>query len=138
MIVVDTSALVAILLVEPAAEALLDRLGQEDMGDRVMSAASFVEAGTVLAGRHADPDRAVAVLEAFLAESGIALVAVDPEQARLALRARIRFGKGFGARAGLNYGDSFSYALAKSLDAPLLFIGDDFTATDITPALPAS
>ena len=136
MIVVDTSAVVAILLSEPTAEALLSRLGEEEFGDRVMSAASFVEAGTVLAGRHADPDRAVALLEAFLSASGISVVPVDGAQARLALWARIRFGKGFGARASLNFGDSFAYALAKSLDAPLLFIGNDFTATDITPALP--
>ena len=55
--------------------------------------------------------------------------------ARTAMQARIRFGKGFGAAAGLNFGDCFAYALAKAMDAPLLFIGADFSATDITPAL---
>ena len=138
MIVVDTSAVVAVLLSEPSADAILTRLGEEEFGDRVMSAASFVEAGRELAGRHADPDRAVALLEAFLTASGISVVPVDGEQARLALWARIHFGRGFGAPAKLNFGDCFSYALAKSLDAPLLFIGNDFTATDIAPALPAS
>jgi ribonuclease VapC len=46
------------------------------------------------------------------------------------LKARIKFGRGFGAAAGLNFGDSFSYALAKTLKAPLLFVGDDFSKTD--------
>ena len=57
-------------------------------------------------------------------------------QARIAPDARIRFGRGFGAKAGLNFGDGFSYALAKSMNARLLFIGEDFQHTNITPALP--
>lgn len=62
---------------------------------------------------------------------------LDEAQARLALEARIRFGKGFGAKANLNLGDSFAYALAKSLDAPLLYVGDDFRQTDVKSALDA-
>jgi len=57
------------------------------------------------------------------------------KQARLGLEARIRFGRGSGSPARLNLGDCYAYALAKDLDAPLLFIGDDFTHTDIRSAL---
>ena len=74
-------------------------------------------------------------LDAFLNTSGIKIHAVDETQTRMALEARITFGKGFGAKAGLNFGDCFSYALAKTLKAPLLYIGNDFTHTDLTPAL---
>ena len=59
---------------------------------------------------------------------------VDREQTRLALQARIRYGRGFGASARLNYGDGFAYALAKSLDAPLLYMGDGFVGTDVISA----
>lgn len=137
MIVVDTSAVVAILLGEASGPELAERLAQEPFGDRVMSAANYVEAGTVLAGRHARPERAIEILDTFLASASLRLVAVNEPLAKLALNARIRFGKGFGTRAKLNYGDSFAYALAKSLDAPLLFVGDDFMATDISSALGA-
>ena len=134
MIVVDSSALIAILFGEPSAEALLARLAAES--ERVMSVASYLESGTVLAGRRrADRLRAIDDLENFLTTAGIELVAVDAAQARLALRARIAHGRGMGRGGSLNFGDASSYALAKSLDAPLLFVGDDFTATDVTPAL---
>lgn len=137
MIVIDTSAVIAVVLGEIGAARLADRIEGELAGDRLMSAAGYVEAGTVLAGRHASPQRGIEVLDEFVATVGIDIIPVDEAQARLALAARIRFGRGFAAPAKLNYGDSFSYALAKSRDAPLLFIGNDFTATDITPALPA-
>ena len=91
----------------------------------------------MLAGRHRDPGRGVDDLDAFLTSFGISIAPVDEALARGALQARIRFGKGFGATAGLNFGDCFAYALAKSLNAPLLYVGNDFTATDITPALTA-
>lgn len=138
MIVIDTSAVIAIVLGEIGAARLADRIEDELAGDRLMSAAGYVEAGTVLAGRHASPQRGIDVLDEFVATVGIDIIPVDEAQARLALAARIKFGRGFSAPAKLNYGDSFSYALAKSLDAPLLFIGNDFTATDIASALPAS
>jgi ribonuclease VapC len=60
---------------------------------------------------------------------------VDPVQARLAVAARLQFGKRFGHRKGLNHGDTFAYALAKTRGAPLLYVGDDFAWTDIEPAL---
>jgi ribonuclease VapC len=101
-----------------------------------MSVAGYLEAGTVIAGRRASrPLAAIQDLDAILSEAGIRLVAVDEAQARIALDAGIRFGKGFGGAAQLNFGDCVSYALAKALDAPLLFIGDDFKATDIIAAI---
>jgi ribonuclease VapC len=136
MIVVDSSAVVAIMFGEPSARALLDRLAAD--AERIISVASYLETGTVLAGRrHTDRLRAIDDLDAFLAASGIELAAVDTAQAKLALRARIAYGRGMGRGGSLNFGDAFSYALAKSLDAPLLFVGDDFGATDVTPALTA-
>jgi ribonuclease VapC len=102
-----------------------------------MSVASYLEVGTVLAGRRlADRGKAVDDLDAFLSEAGIDLAPVDAAQARLALRARIVYGRGMGHGGALNFGDAFSYALAKSFDAPLLFVGDDFSETDIAAALP--
>ncbi len=137
MIVVDTSALIAILFGEPSARALSQRIAAEPLDGRVMSVASYLEAGTVMAGRRTRrPLDAVGDLEAILAEASIRLEPIDAAQARIALDARIRLGRGFGAPAGLNFGDGFAYALARTLEAPLLFVGNDFTATDIEPALP--
>jgi ribonuclease VapC len=134
LIVVDSSAVVAMMLDEPGAGELANRLADEPPGERVISAANYVEAGTVLAGRRRDPLEGVADLDAFLTTFGIAVAPLDEALARTAIRARIRFGKGFGARAGLNFGDCFAHALAKSLDAPLLFVGNDFRATDVVSA----
>jgi ribonuclease VapC len=134
MIVIDSSAVVAILFGEPAARALIARL-QEDP-ERLMSVASYLETGTVLAARRKrDPIRAIDDLDDFVEEAGITLVSVDPAQARLALRARIRFGRGMGHGGVLNFGDAFSYALACTREAPLLFIGNDFATTDVAVAL---
>jgi ribonuclease VapC len=134
MIVVDSSAIIAMMFGEPSAAILASRLAAES--ERVISVASYLEAGTVLAGRRRG-DRLLAIddLDAFLGEAGIELVPVDAVQARAALRARIVHGRGMGHGGTLNFGDAFSYALAKSLDAPLLFVGNDFATTDITPAL---
>ena len=113
---------------------LLARLAAER--DRVMSVASYLETGTVLAGRRrSDRLRAIEDLDRFLDEAGINLAPVDASQARLALRARIQYGRGMGHGGVLNFGDAFSYALALTLEAPLLFIGDDFGTTDVTAAL---
>jgi ribonuclease VapC len=135
MIVVDSSAIVAMMLNEPLSAALVARLAAET--ERVMSVASYVEVGTVLAGRRRhDRLQAMDDLNAFLSETGIDLAPVDVSQGRLALSARIAHGRGMGHGGTLNFGDAFSYALAKSRDAPLLFVGDDFAATDVKPALP--
>jgi ribonuclease VapC len=133
MIVLDTSAVIALLSGEPPARALADRLASET--ERVMSVASYLEAGTVLAGRRTDKLSAMNFLDAYLADTGIELLPVDAAQIRIALEARIRYGRGMGHGGALNFGDSFSYALAKSLDAPLLYIGQDFAATDVKSAL---
>jgi ribonuclease VapC len=135
MIVVDTSAIIAMMFAEAQQVRLLDRLVESPRDERFVSAATYIEAGTVIALRRTDPGKSIADLDEFLTDTGIEIVELTSEQAKIGLDARIRFGKGFGHRAQLNFGDSFSYALAKSLDAPLLFIGDDFTHTDIRSAL---
>jgi ribonuclease VapC len=134
MIVVDSSAVIAMLFGEAASARLAERLAADS--DRLMSVASYIEAGTVLAGRRrSDRLKAIDDLDSFLSEAGIILAPVDAAQAQLALRARITHGRGMGHGGTLNFGDAFSYALAKSLDAPLLFIGDDFAATDVASAV---
>lgn len=134
MIVIDSSAVIAILFGEPAAPALAVRLAADT--ERIMSIASYVETGTVLAGRRSSEKAlAIADLNQFLTEAEIDIRPVDITQGRLALEARIRFGKGMRTGGRLNFGDAFSYALAKSCGAPLLFTGDDFSRTDIEDAL---
>ena len=137
MIVVDASAVLAILFGEAAADALASRLAADP--DRVISVASYVEAGTVLAGRRrGDRLHAIGDLDAFLQEAGIELAPIDARQARIALSARIIYGRGMGHGGLINFGDSFSYALANAKDAPLLFTGADFSTTDAIPALAPS
>ncbi len=139
MIVVDSSAVVAILFGQPSAGALLDRLLADPQ--RIMSVASYVETGTVLAGRlRGNRMRAIEDLDSFLDATNIVLAAVDDDQARLALRARIRFGRGMesegmGNGGVLNFGDTFSFALARAHASPLLFVGDDFGTTDVIQAM---
>ena len=134
MIVVDASAVIAMLFGEPSSGALAARLAAE--ADRVISVASYIESGTVLAGRRrSDRLQAIGDLDAFMATAGIELAPTDATQARLALRARISHGRGMGHGGALNFGDTFSYALGKALDAPLLFVGNDFAGTDVKSAL---
>ena len=136
MIVLDSSAVVAILLDETGSERLIRRIEREGTGALVMSAASYLETGSVLAGRRKEqPLKAIEDLDGFLAETGAELIPLDADQARVALRARIKYGRGFGAAAGLNLGDCFSYALAKTRSAPLLYVGSDFDKTDVARAL---
>jgi ribonuclease VapC len=136
VVVVDSSAVVAILFGEPSAASLLARLAAYP--ERLMSVVNYVETGTVLAGRrHGDRGEAIRDLDAFLDEAGIALASIDAAQARVALGARIRFGRGIGHGGVLNFGDTFAYALAKLRVAPLLYTGDDFSRTDINAALNA-
>jgi len=133
LVVVDSSAVVAILLGEPAAEALLARLAIYP--ERLMAVANYVEAGTVLAGRrHGDRATAIRDLDEFLEAAGIVLAPLDIDQARLALEARIRFGRGMGHGGVLNFSDTFAYALAKSRSAPLLYTGNNFAGTDVVAA----
>lgn len=128
--VIDTSAIIAILTGEPEQQAFNEAL--ERAGSCVMSAASFVEASLVIeSSRGYDGLRD---LDLFLASAAIEVVPVDLEQAYMAREAFRRYGKGRHS-AALNYGDCFSYALAKTTGLPLLFKGKDFSATDIVPAV---
>lgn len=130
--VIDTSAIVAVLFDEPERRSF-DRLIAADQV-RLISAVGRVEAAFVIEGRKGPPGREH--LDRFLRLTGAEIVAVSPEQAELAVEAFRRFGKGRHP-AGLNIGDCFSYALAKAAGEPLLFKGADFALTDIVPAAPA-
>lgn len=128
--VVDTSALVAILKAEPEAATVLAKLAAAT-GCR-LSAANVVEAG-LIANR--DPTGAHReALEDPLREFDIRSEPVSERQARLALDAFRRYGKGTGHPAGLNYGDCLAYAPAADTGEPLLFKGDDVLRTDLAPA----
>jgi len=129
-IVVDTSALIAILRNEPDKDHFVDRILTAP--GRVMSAVSLQEAGMVQAGRFGD-GAALDLLAALVARLGIEVVPHDAALARLAGEAFLRFGKGRHV-AGLNFGDCAAYALAASLGLPLLFKGDDFGRTDVMVA----
>ena len=126
--VVDTSALLAILLDEPERRAFNEAI--EAAESRMMSAATFVEASIVIESRFGA--EGLRDLDLFVERAGIGLASVDAEQAHVARRAFSRFGKGRHP-AGLNYGDCFAYALATVLGEPLLYKGDDFGRTDVTP-----
>lgn len=128
--IVDTSALVAILLDEADANAFLAALFHAPV--RQISAASLFETALVVDRRG---DRAAsAALEPFIASAAIQIVPVTAEHARLAREAYRRFGKG-NHPAKLNFGDCFAYALSKATGDPLLFKGDDFAKTDVKSAL---
>tara|TARA_R110002012_G_scaffold283909_1_gene474475 strand:+ start:392 stop:826 length:435 start_codon:yes stop_codon:yes gene_type:complete len=136
MMVVDSSAIIAILFDEPEGSACTKAL--EGGATRLISAVNYVETGTVLAGRLKDKrKRAINILDEFLATLRIDIAPVDDQMARAAMKARIDYGQGFGTRGGLNFGDCFAYALAKQHSVPLLYIGDDFGLTDIRSALEA-
>ena len=130
MIVVDSSALVAILRREPEADRFLQVIAAADRC--FLSAVSLLETSMVLAGRTGD-STAWTGLDALIARAGIEVVAQDAEQARLARAAFLGFGKGRHP-AALNLGDCATYALARSRALPLLFKGNDFTHTDLLPA----
>lgn len=127
--VVDTSALLAILQDEPERRALNEAIEAAD--SLSMSVATFIEASIVLEARVGASG--VRDLDLFIERAGIALIGVDVEQARTARRAFARYGKGR-HQAGLNFGDCFSYALAHVLGESLLYKGDDFMHTDLVAA----
>jgi len=125
-VVLDTSAVLAILLHEPEHETFSTLLTDAD--DPLISAATLVEASVVMQAKtgHAG----VAALDALLAAASVRCVAVDRAQALAAREAYARYSKGR-SPAGLNFGDCFAYALAQANHRPLLFKGDDFGQTDI-------
>ena len=132
--IVDTSAIVAILKAEPDAQVFAEALASHP--GAAMSAATFVETAAVI---DLDQDPMLGrLLNALLSEAEIGLAAFTPEQARIARLAYRDFGRGSGHRAGLNLGDCFAYALAMDRGEPLLFKGDDFTHTDVRAALAQS
>ena len=127
--VIDTSALLAILLDQP------ERRGYNELiaasGKRLLSAASLVEAGMVLEVRGGEA--AGRELDLFLHRAGFEIVPLDADQAEIARTAFRRWGKGRHS-AGLNFGDCLAYAAAKATGEPLLFKGEDFSKTDIPAA----
>jgi len=129
-VVVDSSALLAVLFGEPDCDRFIALLA--DAEDALISAATLVEASIVMQAKTGDDG--VDDLDELLAAAAVRCVAVDGVQAHLARDAFARFGKRR-APAGLNFGDCFSYALASATARPLLFKGSDFSQTDITPAL---
>lgn len=126
--IVDTSALLAVLQNEPERRAFVEAIDKADT--RLISAANFVETSIVIECRYGS--EGLRDLDLFLTRADIELVPVDTEQAITARRAYSRFGKGRHP-AALNYGDCFAYALAATMGEPLLFKGNDFPRTDITP-----
>ena len=131
--IVDRSAVVAILLREPAADQFNQVLA--DAPVRLLSAVTRVELSFAIEGRKREAARAD--LERLLQEGGFDVVSVTPRHAEIAIDAFRRNGKGRHP-AALNIGDCFAYALAAAMGQPLLFKGNDFRHTDIRPALPAT
>lgn len=131
MIVVDTSAVVALLRREVDADRIVVAIG--NASELLISAVSAFEARMVMGGRYGDSG--TREFDLFLHEALVRIEAFDADQAFLAYTAFRRYGKGMGHPAQLNMGDCAAYALAKSLDLPLLYIGDDFSKTDVKSAL---
>jgi ribonuclease VapC len=127
--VVDTSALIAIILGE--AEAARFESAIAEAVDPVISAVAVVEFGMVALSRRGF---SAAEIERRLGDWGLSVLPVTAATARLALAAFARFGRRR-HEAGLNFGDCFAYALAKERGEPLLFKGDDFARTDLVSAL---
>jgi ribonuclease VapC len=129
--VVDTSALLAVLCDEPERRPFNEAI--EAAESVALSAASFVETSIVIEVRFGA--EGIRDLDHFLSRAGLEIREVDAEQAYVARRAFTEFGKGRHP-AGLNFGDCFSYALAKVRGERLLFKGNDFAETDIESVLP--
>ena len=125
--VIDTSVLLAILQNEPEKDNFINAIADDPV--RLLSAASYVEAGIVIDARYKAAGRHQLML--FITLAGISVKDVDGEQAELALDAYRKFGKG-NHPAALNYGDCFSYALSAAAGEPLLYKGEDFSKTDIS------
>jgi ribonuclease VapC len=133
-VIIDTSAIIAILRAEQDASEMAHAI--ERAQTRRISAANYLETAVVI-----DASRDPVASRRFDELVQTAELRVEPvthDQARIARDAYRDFGKGSGHKAGLNFGDCFAYALAKSTGEALLFKGDDFGHTDITPGLPAA
>jgi ribonuclease VapC len=130
-VIIDSSAIVAILTDEPEKRDFLRRLATSPTAPK-MSAANYVEVGIVIdgLGKPAITDR----IDQLIAETPIEIVSVSAELARIAREAHRRFGRRSGSPAKLNFGDCFAYALARQSGEPLLFKGNDFSQTDLIVA----
>jgi ribonuclease VapC len=128
--VIDTSALVAMLSDEPGAEDFEAAVEGDPV--RLMSTASFLETAIVIESRYGEPGGRE--LDLWLHRAAVDLVSLTVEHVETARLAYRQFGKGRHV-AGLNFGDCFAYALAKVSGEPLLFKGNDFTRTDIVPVI---
>ncbi|MDN5724772.1 MAG: type II toxin-antitoxin system VapC family toxin [Propionibacteriales bacterium] len=125
--IMDTSAVVAILRAEAGSAALVAAV--DEAPHLGMSAASVLELAIVTAA--SGPE----LVDDFLSALGVEVVAVDAEHLRWARDAHRRFGRGSGSAARLNFGDCLSYAAAMATEQPLLFVGNDFGHTDVAPAV---
>lgn len=124
--VIDTSALIAVLLDEPEAEDF--RIAIEDDETRLVSAGTLLEAALVIESRKGEAGGRE--LDLLVQKAGLTVVPVDGDQVTEARRAWRRFGRGR-HKAGLNFGDLFAYALVRTSGEALLFKGDDFARTDV-------
>lgn len=132
---IDTSAVIAILAGEPQAARLADAIAAAEV--RATSGLVRLEACMRLASKlDVSPERAQDAFDAMLEEADIAVMSISDDIARVAVGAFATFGKGRGHPARLNLADCMSYACAKTRGLSLLFVGDDFTHTDLKSALP--
>jgi ribonuclease VapC len=131
LIAVDSSAVIAILHREPGCEILADALTRANR--RIIGAPTLLEIRQVMGGRHGRAG--IEQSDALLEQIGAETVSWTAEMADLATSAFLRFGKGQGHPAQLNFGDCMAYAVARAMDVPLLYVGDDFAQTDIRSAL---
>ncbi|HET9983805.1 MAG TPA: type II toxin-antitoxin system VapC family toxin [Longimicrobiales bacterium] len=125
--VIDTSAVLVLLLAEPESDRVLEAILASER--RLVGAPTLVEAAAVMRAKRG-PSGVIA-LDALLQELDIEVVAMSKEAARLASDAYCRYGKGVGSPGVLNYGDCLAYGVARDLQEPLLFKGDDFGRTDV-------
>jgi ribonuclease VapC len=132
--VIDTSAIVAIARREP--EALLFSGMLERTPDKLMAVPTYLECAFVMSGLA--PRMGMSFLEGIVSDTLITLEPFGKTELEAAVAARLRYGRGSGHPAQLNFGDCFSYALAKTRGVPLLFKGQDFANTDVRVALPVA
>jgi ribonuclease VapC len=128
-VVLDTSSLVAMLLGEAEADAMIAAIARD--GVRLVAAPTLVEASAVMLARKGPAGELA--LDALLERLDARVVVMSVPAAKLARLAYARFGKGVGDPAVLNLGDCLAYGVAMAEREPLLFKGDDFTRTDVTP-----
>ncbi len=134
MVFIDASAFVAMILEEPGCDRLFERIergGPFFTSPMAVYEATMAVARETLGGLNA----AARDLEDFMARGSIQNVAIEADHGLLALSAHARFGKGQNNKAKLNMGDCFAYAVARSRNASILFVGDDFIHTDLPDAL---